>query len=114
MTIEDCYNTLYLSVTIGMLILVGAMVIRSIIGPRITDRILSINMLGTMVICTIAILSQYLGESYLVDVALIYAMISFATVLILAIMFLPVKPKEPKFPGVTLKNWQAAGKEAEK
>ena len=77
------------------LILIGAMVIRSVIGPRITDRILSVNMLGTMVISSIAVLSQLLKEGYLADVAMIYAMISFVSVLMLAAMFIPADAKAP-------------------
>ena len=72
-----------------LILLIGAMVIRSIIGPRSTDRIMSVNMLGTMTISSIAILSLLLDEGYLADVALIYAMISFISVLILASTYIP-------------------------
>lgn len=78
-----------------LLILIGLMVIRSIIGPRSTDRIVAVNMLGTMTICSISILSVMLGEGYLADVALIYAMISFVAVLMMASMFIPPKPTPP-------------------
>jgi multicomponent Na+:H+ antiporter subunit F len=57
--------------------------IRSVLGPKIADRIVSVNMIGTMVIMIIAILSVYLDEAYLVDVCLIYAMISFLGVVVL-------------------------------
>ena len=78
-----------------LLVLIGLMVIRSIIGPRSTDRIVAVNMLGTMTICSISILSVMLGEGYLADVALIYAMISFVAVLMMASMFIPSKPTPP-------------------
>lgn len=78
-----------------LILLIGAMVIRSIIGPRSTDRIMSVNMLGTMTICSIAVLSVLLDEGYLADVAMIYAMISFVAVLMMASMFVPSKPKAP-------------------
>ena len=45
-------------------------------------------MIGTLVICSIAILSQMLKESYLTDIAIIYAMLSFLTVLILASVYI--------------------------
>lgn len=95
MSIDTAYQYLYTGALIVFLILIGAMVIRSVIGPRFTDRILSVNMLGTMVISSIAILSRLLKESYLVDVALIYAMISFISVLMLASMFIPADAKAP-------------------
>ena len=96
MTVETAYQYLYGGALIVFLILIGAMVIRSIIGPRSTDRIMSVNMLGTMTISSIAILSFILNEEYLADVALIYAMISFVAVLMMASMFIPAKPKKPR------------------
>lgn len=95
MTVEQAYQYLFGGALIVFLLLIGAMVIRSIIGPRSTDRIMSVNMLGTMTICSIAILSFILEEDYLADVALIYAMISFVAVLMMASMFIPPKPKNP-------------------
>ena len=96
MTVETAYQYLYGGALIVFLILIGAMVVRSIIGPRSTDRIMSVNMLGTMTISSIAILSFILKEEYLADVALIYAMISFVAVLMMASMFIPAKPKKPR------------------
>ena len=95
MTVEQAYQILYGGVLIVLILLIGAMVIRSIIGPRSTDRIMSVNMLGTMTICSIAVLSVLLDEGYLADVAMIYAMISFVAVLMMASMFVPSKPKAP-------------------
>lgn len=95
MTIEQAYHALYGGALVVLILLIGAMVIRSIIGPRSTDRIMSVNMLGTMTICSIAVLSVLLDEGYLADVAMIYAMISFVAVLMMASMFVPSKPKVP-------------------
>ena len=68
-------------IVLAVLIIVS--LIRSVRGPRIADRIIAVNMIGTMVILILAILSVYLEESYLVDVCLIYAMISFLAVVVL-------------------------------
>ncbi len=97
MSIETAYQIIFSAALIWFAILILAMLIRSIIGPRITDRILSINMIGTMVICCITILSRLLNESYLNDVALIYAMISFISVLILATVYIPNRNHRAKF-----------------
>ena len=97
MSIENAYQLLFTIALIWLALLIFAMLVRSIIGPRITDRILCINMIGTMVICCIAILSRLLGESYLVDVALIYAMISFISVLILATIYIPNRHKRARY-----------------
>lgn len=68
-------------IVLAVLIIVS--LIRSVRGPRIADRIIAVNMIGTMVILILASLSVYLEESYLVDVCLIYAMISFLGVVVL-------------------------------
>ena len=91
MSIDTAYHYLFLGALIFLAVLIGVVLIRSVIGPRITDRILSINMLGTMCVCSIVILSRMLDEGYLLDVALIYAMISFVAVLILASVYIPLK-----------------------
>ena len=88
MSVEEAYQLLYGGALVWFSILILAMLLRSILGPRITDRILSVNMIGTMVICCILILSRMLRESFLLDVALIYAMISFLSVLILAHVYI--------------------------
>ncbi len=89
---EGAYHVLFTGALLVFTVLIGVMLARSVIGPRITDRILSINMIGTMVICCIVILSQLLGEDYLADVALIYALISFVSVLIFATVYIPANP----------------------
>ena len=54
--------------------------VRSLIGPKIADRIVAINMIGTQVILIICVVSVYLNEAGLVDIAIIYAMFSFLAV----------------------------------
>ncbi len=88
MTVDLAYQYLFTGALTVMAVLIGIILIRSIIGPRIIDRILCINMIGTLVICSIAIMSQMLKESYLTDIAIIYAMLSFLTVLILASVYI--------------------------
>ena len=97
MTVGEAYTCLYTGALVILAVLIGVMLIRSIRGPGVTDRILSINMIGTMVISCIAVLYAYLGESYLLDVALIYTMISFVTVLVLASVYIPANPRRKRF-----------------
>ena len=89
MSVEQAYHVLYIGIILAFLILAGLTMIRSVRGPRITDRIMSVNVIGTLVISTIAILTFMLKEDYLLDVALIYAMISFISVLMLAAIYIP-------------------------
>ena len=59
-------------------------ILRSIKGPRIADRILSINMIGTMVITAIIFIAGLKDLGSLVDIGLLYAMISFLAVIVLS------------------------------
>ena len=97
MSVSQAYHILFTAGLVWFAILIAVMLIKAIIGPGVTDRILAINMIGTMVICCILILSVLLDENYLTDVALIYAMISYIAVLILATVYIPANPKRKRF-----------------
>ena len=62
--------------------------IRSIIGPRVADRIVAVNMVGTNIIAIIAVLAVKQGESYQADIGLIYAMVSFLAVVLLTKVYM--------------------------
>lgn len=81
--IKDGYELILTAAVIILAVLIICSIIRSVLGPGISDRIIAVNMTGTMIIMIIAILSVYLDENYLVDVCLIYAMISFLGVVVL-------------------------------
>lgn len=57
--------------------------IRAVMGPTIADRLVAVNMMGTIVMVIIAVLGLLMDEDYLVDICLIYAMISFLAVVVL-------------------------------
>ena len=57
---------------------------RATLGPRYSDRIIAANIVTTKIIILIAVLSLVIGEGYLVDICLIYAVISFLSVVVLA------------------------------
>ena len=81
------YETVYHGFLLTCMIVTAALIIlcliRAVLGPRLTDRVIAFNMIGTMTIVEIAMFALYLRESYLFDVCLIYAMISFLAVVIL-------------------------------
>jgi multicomponent Na+:H+ antiporter subunit F len=75
--------------------------IRAVKGPRIADRLMAVNMMGTMVMVMIAVLALMLKEGYLVDICLIYAMISFLAVVVLSKVYIGVyeeKHRQKKSP----------------
>ena len=93
MTIDQAYTLLYSLTLICLAVLIGVMLLRSIRGPRLTDRLMSVNMICTLVVAAILILCVLLREQYLVDVALIYALISFVSVILFASVYIRRKDK---------------------
>lgn len=88
--LEQTYQIFFTGILIFLAIMLMLCLVRAIIGPRIADRIVSVNMMGTMVMVTIAILALMLEEGYLVDICLIYAMISFLAVIVLTKVYMGV------------------------
>lgn len=84
MSIELAYKLL-LGFALGVLTLLAlACLIRCILGPRISDRVLAINQIGTITVIMVALTVLLLGEGYLADIALVYAMLSFLAVILLS------------------------------
>ncbi|MDE6960085.1 MAG: sodium:proton antiporter [Lachnospiraceae bacterium] len=81
------YEQVYHGFLLVCMIVLGALImlclLRAILGPRLADRVVAVNMIGTMTITEIAMFALYLRENYLYDVCLIYAMISFLAVVVL-------------------------------
>jgi multicomponent Na+:H+ antiporter subunit F len=86
--IQQCYHDLFW----GALVLLGLgllAVMVYIIRARLTvDRIIGINLTGTLVAIIIAILTYLLGEDYLADVAIVYVVLSFIAVMLLCRIYI--------------------------
>lgn len=54
---------------------------RAIKGPTLQDRILSVNLFGTKTVLFIAIASTWSGTGDFLDIALVYALINFISVI---------------------------------
>ncbi|MCQ2500190.1 MAG: monovalent cation/H+ antiporter complex subunit F [Lachnospiraceae bacterium] len=96
----EVLNTGFQKILVFCLILLAALVlvavIRSFLGPRLTDRIIAINMIGTLTMVMILVLTVYLQEDYLADVSLIYAMISFLSVVVLTRIYTSIYREQQK------------------
>lgn len=66
-----------------MMLVVFVCMVRAILGPRITDRVVALNMIGTLVVLMICVISYLLEEAFLVDVAILYALLNMLVVVIL-------------------------------
>ncbi|MCC8127810.1 MAG: sodium:proton antiporter [Clostridiales bacterium] len=107
--LAQAYQFLFTAALIFLALMLVLCLIRAIIGPRVADRVVAVNMMGTMVMVIIAILTVMLEEGYLADICLIYAMLSFLAVILLTKIYTGVY-RERK---ASEEKRQAAQKECE-
>ena len=81
---EELRNFLLIGSVIFLSVTIFICLLRAALGPRFSDRIIAANIIGTKVILLIAVLALIIGENYLVDVCLNYAIINFLSVVVLA------------------------------
>lgn len=75
-------NTVLSGCAVVLAVLMLAALVRAVLGPRFTDRIIAVNVIGTLVVAELTLLSVRLEEDFLVDVALVYALLNFLTVVV--------------------------------
>ena len=68
--------------------------IRTILGPHFADRMVAVNSISTVVMLFISFIAVMQGENYIVDIALIYAVLGFVSVIILCKAYLRSHNKE--------------------
>ncbi|MDD3796077.1 MAG: monovalent cation/H+ antiporter complex subunit F [Lachnospiraceae bacterium] len=88
--LNTAYHVVFIAALLFLALMLVLCLIRAILGPRIADRLVAVNMMGTMVMVIIAILAIMMQEGYLVDICLIYAMISFLAVIVLSKVYMGV------------------------
>lgn len=88
--LEMVYQKLYIGVLIILALMLFVCLIRAVKGPRVADRLMAVNMMGTIVMVMIAVLALLLKEGFLVDICLIYALVSFLAVNVLAKVYIGV------------------------
>ena len=76
-------SPLFYGILSVLAVMLAFCLVRAVKGPRIADRLVAVNMMGTMVMVMIALLAVVKDQGYLVDICLIYAMISFLSVVVL-------------------------------
>ncbi len=84
------HQYIYTTVLIILALMLLACLLRAVRGPRIADRLVAINMMGTMVMVMISVLALKMDEGYLIDICLIYAMISFLAVVVLSKVYIGI------------------------
>ena len=64
----------------AILVAIGLALIHAFRGPTLYDRILAVNMFGTKTVLLIAVLGFLGGRPDFLDIALVYALINFISV----------------------------------
>lgn len=88
MTVETAYEYLFRFALMFMALFLIVSFYRCVKGPETCDRLMSVNMTTTAVVSCLAILSVLLNEEYVCDICLIYVLISFLSVAIVAKVYI--------------------------
>ena len=71
---------IYTVAAIAILISMGLALGRALLGPTVYDRILAVNMFGTKTVLLIAVFAFLSDRHDILDIALVYALINFISV----------------------------------
>ena len=70
-----------IAATIAILVVMIMAIVRGIMGPTFYDRILAVNMFGTKTVLLISLLGFVMGRPDFLDIAIVYALINFISVI---------------------------------
>jgi len=66
---------------IALLVVMMMAMARALLGPTIYDRILAVNLFGTKTVLLIAVAGFLFGRPDFLDIALVYALINFISII---------------------------------
>ncbi len=75
---------MWIAAAIALAVFVVVALIRLILGSTIPDRLVALDTMNTIVIVIMVILGAAFKEVFLIDVAIVYALLSFITTLFIA------------------------------
>jgi len=70
---------MYIIVSTVILLAIAVGLIRAFLGPTLYDRVLAVNMVGTLTVLIVAVLGFMTGRPEFLDIALVYVLISFVS-----------------------------------
>ena len=86
--IEQAYNILFTVTLVVLALCVLALLVYIIRSHLTVDRIIGINLIGTIVSIIICVLTRTFNEDYLADIAIIYVVMSFIAVMMLCRIYI--------------------------
>ena len=75
-------NILEFSYSLGailVMLMIFLSLIRALAGPTAPDRVAAINIMGTKTLIIITLIARIYGHEYFLDIAMVYALMSFVT-----------------------------------
>ena len=70
-----------IATTLAILVVMIMAISRAIMGPTTYDRVLAVNMFGTKTVLLISLLGFLMGRPEFLDIAIVYALINFISVI---------------------------------
>mgnify|MGYP001812403761 FL=1 len=71
---------MFIAALLAILVTMGLALARALAGPTTYDRIAAVNIFGTKTVLLIAVLAFFSGRGDVLDIALVYALINFISV----------------------------------
>lgn len=87
---------MFFAIAIAILIVMVLALARAFMGPTIYDRILAVNMFGTKTVLLISVLGLIAGRADFIDIALVYALINFISIIAVLRFFEYAEEREAK------------------
>lgn len=70
---------MYITVSVVILVAIAIGLVRAFRGPTLYDRVMAVNMVGTLTVLMVAVLGFMTGRPEFLDIALVYVLISFVS-----------------------------------
>lgn len=75
-----------MTIAVGILSILALLIVfRMLIGPTIWDRLLCVNLLTSKVLMILVLLAYLNEQNYMIDFAIIYALLGFIGIMFIAI-----------------------------
>ena len=78
------YFNVYIIILIALLLCIILAIVRVVLGPTAPDRIVGLDTINTIVISSMVIFGAAFNEVIYIDVAIVYALLSFISTLFIA------------------------------
>ncbi len=62
-----------------VMLMIFLSLVRALLGPTAQDRVTAINIIGTKTLLIITLIAKVYGHQYYLDIAMVYALMSFIT-----------------------------------